>query len=401
MNENDRTGRETGSAGGGIERRNVLKGTLLGVAGAGLGAFSGPVSARGGHEKDGRRDGEKGLSTITLKALTDRVEYSIEVSGTIAFGDEAGENDHIDDGDTVDGLITGKGGVDDYHYSGVVTDFEVREGKATVLVNGEAVTDPVGLPARRNRLVLEALTDRVEYSIEVSGQIAFGDEAGENDHIDDGDTVDGLITGKGGVDDYYFTGVVTDFEITVGDAAVSVNGEAVTDPTGLPKRPNRLVLWALTDRVEYGIEVSGQIAFGDEAGENDHIDDGDTVDGLIAGKGGVDDYSFTGSSVTVEITKGVAVFVVSDVYGGDDALSNTVTVIGQGPAVKYAFAVTGRVEAGAGVEREETDIPADRVGDRAVKGFVDAGEDEYRYSGAIKCYAQAPVAVTLELGQDT
>jgi Ca2+-binding RTX toxin-like protein len=306
--------RQTIGRGTGIRRRTLLSGTLAGVAGIGLGGIAGTAGAHEDEEDDGRRENE-----IVVKALTDRAKYRIEVSGSIEAGEEAGED--------------------------------------------------------------------------------------ENDSVSES-AVAGLINGKGGVDNYFFSGRITRFLVTKGEVKVYVNGKAVDDPVGFPGAPPRgIVLQALTDRVEYRIEVDDSIEAGREAGEdeNDELDDG-TVDGLIRGKGGVDNYRFTGSTLTLEITEGRVAFVVGRARGeknDSDELPNVISVVGTGPAVEYRFVVSGSVEPTDTFEEEETDIPADEItDDGTVIGFVDEGTDDYRYSGAIKVLAEAPVEIAFEFGGD-
>lgn len=261
-----------------------------------------------------------------------------------------------------------------------------------------------------SEIVLRSLTNPVRYRIEVSGSIRAGDEAGENDEIED-DTVVGKIDGPNAPDNYHFSGVITEFEIVEGKADVFVNGEKVEDPVGLPKRikqrPRKVVLKALSDRLEYRIEASESIEAGEGAGENDEIEDA-VVTGLIDGKGGVDNYAFAGSTLSVELTAGKAAFVVSDgVHTPDpDDLPNVITVRGLGSTVRYVISVTEAIEFGSRAEEEETDIPADRVvDDDTVEGFIHAhgdnpGVDDYRYSGALQFVGEAPVSAEIQFERD-
>jgi hypothetical protein len=89
-----------------------------------------------------------------------------------------------------------------------------------------------------NEIRTESLTPSVRYRIEVSGSLEFGDEAGENEAIENG-TVDGVIGSRNAEDNYRYSGTITDFAITNGDADVFVNGEQVDDPTGLPDSSNQ------------------------------------------------------------------------------------------------------------------------------------------------------------------
>ena len=300
-----------------VRRRDVLGGALVAVTGVGVGAFTAPVSAQKGEDR-------KRSNEIVLLSLNNPVRYRIKVSGSIEFGEEAGENDEIR-GDTVVGKIDGPNAPDNYHFSGVITEFELIEGKADIFVNGEKVDDPVGLPKRAEKRA--------------------------------------------------------------------------------KKRPKQIVLKALSDRVEYRITGDDSIEAGKEAGENDKIEDA-AVAGLIDGKGGVDNYSFAGSTLSVEVSKGKVAFAVSD--GGDksnsDDLPNLITVRGLGSTIRYVITVTGMIEFGSQAEEEETDIPADRsIDDDTIEGFIHAhgdnpGVDDYRYSGALEFTSEAPFGVEIEYG---
>lgn len=111
----------------------------------------------------------------------------------------------------------------------------VLKGVATGLL-GTAATGTAS--AQENTIILEAAARPVEYRIEVSGQISKGHEAGVNDYVtDDGATAVGVLEATDAfddwVDEYEFTGEITDFEVTTGSLKnVWVNGRRV-DPERL------------------------------------------------------------------------------------------------------------------------------------------------------------------------
>jgi len=82
-------------------------------------------------------------------------------------------------------------------------------------------------------ILVESLTSTVGYRIEVSGSLELGSEAGENEEVEN-DAVDGMIDSQNARDNYRFSGTITDFAITRGDADVFVNGDQVDDPVGRP-----------------------------------------------------------------------------------------------------------------------------------------------------------------------
>jgi hypothetical protein len=154
--------------------------------------------------------------------------------------------------------------------------------------------------AMENTITIEALTDRVKYHLEVDGEMEKGRTAGNSDDILDGRVVRGDIWAKGRTDDFRFSGTITGFEVEIGTVAVSVNGEHVDDPVGLPgakKRalPNVITIQAEESHVDYRFEVTGDVEAGSEAdvGEGDAID-GRVVTGNVAGSG-VDDYRYSGA----------------------------------------------------------------------------------------------------------
>lgn len=251
-----------------------------------------------------------------------------------------------------------------------------------------------------NTIVVESRTKRLEYRVRVSGDIEFGDTAGDGDVLENG-TVEGSIDASGAIDDYRFSGEVQAFEVIEGKAKVTVNGRMVDVPFRVSDGPIRsgITLKSLTDRLEYLITVDGEIAFGPTAGENDDLD-GETVDGLIDGRGGVDDYRARATEIEFEILDGTAVLLLKRIHDQPtaDDQPNTVTFVGQGPAVEYKFVVTGGVTKGDDVEDEATDIPADRVASNFVNGFLDEATDTYHYGGNIALLIESPVTVTVTFG---
>lgn len=86
--------------------------------------------------------------------------------------------------------------------------------------------------------------------------------------------VRGRIEGSG-ADDYDFTGGIVEFSISEGEAMVTVNGEEVEDPIGLPEEEtdetSTIEIDAVSEVVEYRIVVSGVIEFGSTAGDFDEL----------------------------------------------------------------------------------------------------------------------------------
>lgn len=182
-----------------LDRRGVMRAAA--AAGLGAGALSGAASAD---------DSEQELpNTIRLEAAGTRARYEFSVSGRVAKGPEADGEERIVGENTARGVIGGDFGVDDFRFSGRITSFSL-DGPATVLVNGEAVDDPVGLPAPDlpNVVTIQARGQAVEYQFTVTGRIATGPEADDEERIVDGTTARGVVGGDG-VDDFRYSGSIS------------------------------------------------------------------------------------------------------------------------------------------------------------------------------------------------
>ncbi|WP_435177881.1 hypothetical protein [Halorussus sp. AFM4] len=189
------------------------------------------------------------------------------------------------------------------------------KGTAAAGLAGSALSGTGAAQGLPNKIVIEAGETPLSYRITVSGEIAKGQQAGGTDEISaDGTTVRGYEQDDNdGVDDYRFSGRITGFEVTEGSvASVSVNGQTVDDPVGLPESsdssngsqlPNTVTIEPGSEgrRVAYHFRVSGNVEPGPEAGTLGV----DTVDGnVVRGEVGgtlqgnpdpVDDYRFSGA----------------------------------------------------------------------------------------------------------
>lgn len=145
-----------------------------------------------------------------------------------------------------------------------------------------------GLP---NAMTVTATRVPLRYRIAVSGEIAFGPNAGDTDRRVDASTVEGAVFNRGELDNYAFSGRITGFEIREGDGRVTVNGEAVDDPVGLPGLPNRVTVRGAGERIEYAFAVTGAVVEGPEADGGEVRDS--TVRGIVDPTG-VDDFRFSG-----------------------------------------------------------------------------------------------------------
>lgn len=287
-------------------------------------------------------------------------------------------------------------------------------GLAGVGVAGPVVSGTADAQDLPNEVVVISRTNRVEYRIEVDGRIEFGDDAGDSDEREGGDTVVGVINGAGR-DDYHFSGDITAFEVTEGgdNARVLLDGEEVdweelgsdggdeSEEQRGAEFPHELALEARSDAVEYSIELDGQF-------ESVDGDESDTVSGQLE-DGDQVTYRYVGPVVTIEVTGGIAAFSVdrgpaqASVREDEDGpLPNRILVFGLGDTVRYGFSVSGTVEFGDAAEEEATGIPADeRVDGSTIEGHAhahdgDPNADDFYYSGDIDVErAEAPVRMKL------
>ena len=83
-----------------------------------------------------------------------------------------------------------------------------------------------------NEITITAGGSTVEYGFAVSGSVERGPRGDETDAIEGGSRVVGVLR-SGSADDFRFSGNVTEFSAD-GPVSVTVNGEQVDDPVGLP-----------------------------------------------------------------------------------------------------------------------------------------------------------------------
>ncbi len=236
-------------------------------------------------------------SELTITSETEKVNYEFSVGGSL---EKSGRGDAtVDDHDTVDGATTSGhvwGGTDAYRISGGITDFRV-DGPATVRLNGKEV-EPTGLGLHRFLKVESTGGGRAEYSVTVDGNLQAGPNA-ESGERPSGNTASGGVGPEQGVDDFRFSGFVTDFALD-GPANVYVDGEQV-DP-GAVAKPHVLTIDGGDGKAEYEVAVSGGLA---KTVERDAtVDDHDVVSGNAASGhvwGGRDSYRFGGEITDLRI----------------------------------------------------------------------------------------------------
>lgn len=156
------------------------------------------------------------------------LHYEFHVDGNVEPGDRANltNEDAVDDGHVKGGVA---GGRDNYRYVGDIVDFEAEDG-VDVRIDGEVV-DTADLASDTHHISVTGGTksDPVNYELTVMGSV----ERGERANISAEDDVSGeAATGHviGGTDDYYYRGVIADFQAD-GDLEIAIDGESVSPET--------------------------------------------------------------------------------------------------------------------------------------------------------------------------
>lgn len=226
------------------------------------------------------------------------VNFEATVSGDIERGPLAEDYDEID-GSTVRGHVA-NGGADSFMFTGELTDFDVTFGDNSdlrVSVDGEEQPWATG-----KKLEIRSVGDEkaADFEATVSGSVVRGDLAEPYDDVSGG-TASGHVA-NGGVDSFWFTGDLNDFDVTYGDStdvAVLVDGEPVSWATS-----HRMLVESVGDEgaVDFTATVSGEAWRGDLAEDYDYVS-GDTIEGHVAA-GKADSYRFTGDLTDFTVTFG-------------------------------------------------------------------------------------------------
>lgn len=134
-------------------------------------------------------------------------------------------------------------------------------------------------------------SETFEYRVEVSDGVERGGkyESDDGDEVGD-DWVEGAVAEER-CDSFKFSGEIEKLKLD-GPGKVFVNGELFEDTTE-DDLPNRIVIEAEGERVEYKFRVSGKVRRGEFATSSDEID-GNVVEGAVQGKG-KDDFWYSGS----------------------------------------------------------------------------------------------------------
>ena len=167
---------------------------------------------------------------IVLESLTDRAIVRIEVDGEIGPDYFLGDSDAMYADDVAISRIDGTGERDSFRFSGTMVDLEIVEGDVEVALDLHR-DDPAD-QGHPTRLSIHAQGSEVDYGFTVSGAVEPGHEAapagGDGER---NDVATGTVTGSG-VDEYAFTGEITEFETSSDDVLILVN-DRVVDPDDL------------------------------------------------------------------------------------------------------------------------------------------------------------------------
>lgn len=161
-----------------------------------------------------------------------RTDYTITVSGSITYvdGSQNSADQILNDGTTADGHVGS--GTDSVEFTGDITAFEYS-GDAEFVLDGEVVDPDTlggGSGTTTHRFDVDGDGSRTDYTITVSGSIAYvdGSQNSADVILNDGTTADGHV--GSGIDSMEFDGDITAFEYS-GDAEFRLDGEVVDPDT--------------------------------------------------------------------------------------------------------------------------------------------------------------------------
>jgi hypothetical protein len=161
---------------------------------------------------------------IVLEALTERTIVRVEVDGELRSDCLVGHSEPLHD-DVAISRIEGVGERDGFRFSGTMADLEIVEGDVAVTL--DLHRDGPERRERPSRLSIHAQGAPVDYGFGVSGTLepAVGSVPTDGGHDE---VATGRVTGSG-VDEYLFTGEITEFDVSSGDVLVLVDDQVV-DP---------------------------------------------------------------------------------------------------------------------------------------------------------------------------
>ena len=367
---------------------------------------------------------------LRIAAVGESASYDFAVSGDLKPGSDFDEGTDSISGSSGSGTIGGRG-VDDFTFSGEVTDFS-SEGPLRVFVNGEEV-DPASLgsgsddggsdgedggssgDSNRTELIVSDPDGGQpnDYRFTVSGDVeALDDPRGDSA---DGESASGTV--YGGSDGYLYSGEITAFSYD-GEIEVTIDGEAVDpallgsgdedsedDPTGDGDPSRELRVEAVGESARFEFAVSGDLEAGPRFDEWTDSISGSSGSGTIGGRG-VDDFVFSGEITDFSSEGPLRVFVdgteVDPASLGENSSGSEEPDGGSGSKVlvvsdpdgsqpnDYRFSVSGDLEA-------LDDPRGDDVNGDTASGTVYGGSDGYSYSGEIASFSyDGGIEVTID-----
>jgi hypothetical protein len=184
-------------------------------------------------------------------------------------------------------------------------------------LSSEGETETAGTIDRLpNTVTITGTGSPANYGFSVDGEVGANPE---EDTLESWDTIDGSsaagwVTTSGHVDSYRFSGSITNFEFTEGDATVEVNGTQV-DPATLGTAndepiPHTLTIEGTGAAANYVFTVSDSLS-----GVEDSIETWDTIEdtsaeGWVTTAKHADAFEFTGELTSFEFLQGSATVYV-------------------------------------------------------------------------------------------
>ena len=445
-------GRATSFSGASVDTANLTSDGACRVPGDAIPDSGGDGSNDGGSDGGSSGDGSSGSDlphTLEIRGQGTATNYSLAVEGDLEA--ERLESWDSNSGSSADGWVTTTSQVDVFHFSGGVTDFAFAEGKAQLTLNGQSMTatelgnwSPDGsgdgssgdggsgdsgsgdgsdgsggdgsgsdgsdggdsggsggdLP---HTLQITGKGSATNYTFQVDGELAPGTE--DDLELDSWDTLsgssaEGWVTTTNHVDTYRFSGTVTSFEFTQGDAEVTLDGRTVSiDDFG---KENTITIQGYgSGSATYEITASQDIV--------PHPDQGDLAADATPGRSvedtvsdGTHAFIYRGEITNFSLNGPAAVFINGEQVD-PKALSNQqvspypnlITVDGTGAgATQYEFAVSGSVVRSPDLGSAETD---DAIDAGSVAGTIDGDVDGYRFTGNLTSMkTSGNVSITFE-----
>jgi hypothetical protein len=363
---------------------------------------------------------------MSIVGTGDPADYEFAVSGDLRAADNTDSEDAVS-GSSASGSVQWQS--DNYSFSGEFTDF-TASAPVEVWIDGQKY-GAADLGKEWHTFTVVGEGDLVNYEFAVSGDVKPTGTLEDNDDVRDGGGA-GAVLG-GGDDRYAFTGDLTDFSVTYGDAAdvrVLVDGSPVsvgdagssggTDGSGgsdggSGTYDRDMSIVGTGEETAYEFTVGGDLRATDnvETGEGEDAVDGSTATGSVKWRS--DNYEFSGDVESFTVHSGDESLEVwidgtkctpSDFGGtsttdsgshdgsgsdGGGSYDKDMAIVGTGDPVDYEFAVSGDLRAADNTDSE------DAVSGSSASGTVNWYSDNYEFSGDVTAFtASVPVEVWID-----